>query len=741
MKKRTLITSALPYANGYIHLGHLAGAYLPADIYARFLRLRGEEVLYVCGSDEHGVAITISAEKEKVTPKTIIDKYHEANKAAFEKFGMSYDIFSRTSNDMHHETAREFFADFLKKGLMREKTEEQFYDPSAKMFLPDRYVEGECPNCGYTPARGDQCDSCGAYYNQLELKNPRSVVTGRKPEVRETTHWYFKFGEFQEFLEEYINSHDNEWKDNVVRQTRSWLKQGLADRAVTRDLTWGVKIKGIDGIPSDMAEGKVMYVWFEAVLGYITATKELARERAEKGDVDQKWWEKWWKDESTRYVAFIGKDNIVFHTLIFPAMLHAKGGYILPDNVPANEFLNLEGQKFSKSRNWSIDLMDFQSSFSERRYTDALRYTLAMNFPETRDADFTWRDFQARNNNELAHILGNFVNRTLQFTEKNFGGKIPFMSGKYRDIDEGWRGLVEYLNSAEGEDYEKLYTEIPVSICDKLPENERLLIFSLWKGVNRSAQLYNRYRFRDAINESMNVARAANKYFNDEMPWKTVGPENELCSKTIYICLQMVRALAVLFAPVLPYSSRKINRMLRLDMNGSGSSHNYGHPGENLWNKVLLPTLGEGEKIGKPMILFSMVEDKDVAEQTKKLEEASRASNQGEKFEMIEIDDFMKVKLRTGNILEAEKIKKSKKLLKLIVDIGSEKRQIVAGIAEHYKPEDLIGRSCVVVANLKPAKLMGIESQGMLLAANTADGRLAIVRPENRDIEPGAEVR
>jgi methionyl-tRNA synthetase len=437
---KTLITAALPYANGYLHLGHCAGAYLPADIFARYLRLKGEEVLFICGSDEHGVAITIAAEKEKVNPQAIIDKYHYANMDAFDKFGMTFDNYSRTSLPEHHETAREFFKYFLDNDYLIEKEEEQFYDEKLNMFLPDRYVEGICPNCGKDKARGDQCDSCGAYYDQLELKNPISLVSGNTPVVKKTTHWYMRFDKLQSFLEEYIESHSNDWKENVLQQTRSWLKQGLNERAITRDLDWGVKIDNMEGIPDEKSKGKALYVWFEAVLGYISSTKEYLKKMNLPADE----WKKWWQSNDTRYLAFIGKDNIVFHTLIFPAMLHARNnGYILPDNVPANEFLNLEGQKISKSRNWSIDLKDFITDFPEQVYIDTLRYTLAINFPETKDSDFTWKDFQARNNNELSAIFGNFVNRTMQFLNKNYSDKLPEMSEKYKNLSVIWNEIIK----------------------------------------------------------------------------------------------------------------------------------------------------------------------------------------------------------------------------------------------------------------------------------------------------------
>jgi methionyl-tRNA synthetase len=721
--KRTLITSALPYANGYIHLGHAAGAYLPADIFARFLRLSGSETLYVCGSDEHGVAITIAAEKEGVSPKEIIDKYHNANKAAFDKFGMSFDIYSRTSLPEHHETAKEFFADFLKKGYLIEKEEEQFYDPKAKMFLPDRYVEGTCPNCGYDKARGDQCDKCGAYYNQLELKNPISLVSGDTPVVKKTTHWYMQFDKFQHFLEEYIEGHAKDWKDNVLQQTRSWLKQGLTERAITRDLSWGVKIDDIEGINRNKAQGKVLYVWFDAVLGYITATKIFTKENGKQNE-----WEKWWKDDDTRYIAFIGKDNIVFHTLIFPALLHAKNdGYILPDNVPANEFLNLEGNKFSKSRNWSIDLQEFIDEFPETNFIDALRYTLAMNFPETRDSDFTWKDFQSRNNNELADIVGNFINRTAHFINTKFDGIIPLLGDNYKSIDDEWGKITS------GAAFDEINNDV-------LNENDFAVIQALNDGIKKIRDNYNRFRFRDAITETMNIARAANKYFNDEEPWKTAKSDKELCGKTLYVAANLIHSLAVLLAPVIPFTSEKLFAIF-------GETPHTGIPADNPENidyfaGAGLPNIKSGTKITKPALLFSKIEDKTVEKQIAKLGDKEKENkSEKEPDNIISFDEVMKVKLRTAKIIEAEKIKKSKKLLKLQIDLGNEKRQIVAGIAEHYKPEDIVGKIIVVVANLQPAKLMGVESQGMLLAANTSDGKLKLVTLDDSDIELGAEVR
>ena len=724
--KRTLITSALPYANGYIHLGHCAGAYLPADIYVRHLRLKGEDVLYVCGSDEHGVAITIAAEKEKTTPQGIIDKYHNANKSAFEKLGISFDIYSRTSIKEHHETAKEFFADFLKKGYLIDKEEEQFYDPKAMMFLPDRYVEGICPNCGYDKARGDQCDSCGAYYNQLELKNPKSLVSGETPVVKSTVHWYLQFNVFQEFLENYIEGHSNDWKDNVLQQTRSWLKQGLAERAITRDLDWGVHIDEIEGIDKDKAKGKALYVWFDAVLGYITATKVWASEN--NLGVDE--WKKWWQNNDTRYIAFIGKDNIVFHTLIFPAMLHARNdNYILPDNVPANEFLNLEGQKFSKSRNWSIDLRDFLEDFNSDNFTDALRYTLAMNFPESKDSDFTWRDFQARNNNELADIVGNFINRSAHFVSKQYDSKVPALPDQFKNIKNEWERII----SSDAEDLNS----------DILSDNDLKLIVSLKQGIRLVLDNYNRFRFRDAITETMNIARAANKYFNDEEPWKTAKSDPDKCAKTMYICCNLAYSLAVIFAPIVPFTASKIFSSIGLDPITGNPNSNSGKI--DYWETAMNLNLSENSTFNKPELLFVKMEDDIIQTQIAKLGDNNTQSvdSSKEKTEtnLITIDDFKKIQLRTAKIIEAENIPKSKKLIKLQVDLGNEKRQILAGIAEYYKPEDLIGKLVVVVSNLQPAKLMGNESQGMLLAANSGDGKLTLVHPADDSIGAGAEVR
>ncbi len=717
--RKTLITSALPYANGFIHLGHAAGAYLPADLYARYLRLNNQNVLYVCGSDEHGVAITISAEKEKTTPQHIVDKYHQANSEAFAKFGMSFDIYSRTSLPEHHETAREFFEDFLGKGFLLEKEEEQFYDGTANMFLPDRYVEGICPNCGYDRARGDQCDSCGAYYNQTELKNPKSIISGQKPEVRKTSHWYFKFNEFQQFLEEYIDANKSHWKDNVLAQTYSWLKSGMQERAITRDLDWGVKIEGLKGVDDDKAKGKRLYVWFDAVLGYITASKIWAKDNNQD-------WKSWWQSDDTDYIAFIGKDNIVFHTLIFPTFLKAKGdNFILPKNVPANEFLNLEGEKFSKSRNWSIDLKDFINDFPENHFTDALRYTLAMNFPETKDSDFTWKDFQARNNNELAAIFGNFINRSIQFIYKNFDGKVPNLSANYSDLIQDWS---LFNLRANDEDFRDRFIE-------KYSQNDFNLLLELNKNIDLANESINKFRFRDFLLHTMNVARAANKYFNDEEPWKKIKSDKDYAAKTLFVCSQLLRSLSILFSPVIPFTTAKLYDYLGLESTTGIDKHVIK---ENIWESARLPILKEGSEIKQPEILFKQIEDDVINLQISKLGIKEEAKKQAEE-ELIDISDFQKIKLKTAKVISAEKLKKSKKLLKLQVDTGDDKRQIIAGIAEHYEPEYLIGKTIVVVSNLKPAKLMGEDSNGMMLAASK-DGKLFFVSPE-QEIGEGATVK
>ena len=676
-KEKILVTSALPYANGPIHLGHLSGAYLPADIYVRYKRLRGDEVLYVCGSDEHGVPITITAEKEGLTPQDIIDRYHNMNKDAFEKFGMSFDIYSRTSLPEHHKTAQEFFLNFYNQGLLNEKKTFQFYDEKVKMFLPDRYVEGTCPKCGYEEARSDECEKCGALYDPSELINPKSKITGETPSLKETSHWYFPLGNFQERLEAYVKERSEKygWKDNVLQYCNGWFKDGLRDRAVTRDLDWGIKV------PLPDAEGKVLYVWFEAVLGYISATKKLSEDR---GEPDL--WKKFWQDEKTKYIAFIGKDNIVFHTIIFPSMLMAwndgnENKYVLPQNVPANEFLNFEGKKFSKSRGWGIDVRDFLDIYPP----DPLRYTLAANLPENKDTDFYWKEFQARNNNELADILGNFVNRTFIFAHKHFNGEVPERKG--------------------------------------LSEMDNEMLNLLEAAPKKIGNLIEKYKLKDAVLEMMNVARAANKYFNDSEPWKTVKTDKQKGANTINICLQTIYSLAEIFYPVIPFSAEKMFKMLNAK------------PGD--WYESGKSNLHAGQKLNKAEILFTKIDDKEIEAEINKLPEPEVEK---EKFEQITIDDFAKVKLRSGKILEAEKIKKSEKLLKLKVELKGETRQVVAGIGKSYAPKELVGKNIILVANLKPAKLFGIESQGMILAVEDSEGKLNVVSLSD-NVAPGTEVR
>lgn len=667
-KEKVIVTSALPYANGPIHLGHLSGAYLPADIYVRYKRLNGDDIIYICGSDEHGVPITITADKEKITPKDVIDRFHNINRESFERFGMSFDIYSRTSLPEHHETAKEFFLKYYNQGLLKEKKSLQFFDESKKMFLPDRYVEGTCPKCGNESARSDECENCGALYEQTELINPVSKISGNRPILKETTHWYFPLNEFQERLEKYVGDMDEKygWKDTVLQYCKSWFKEGLTDRAYTRDLDWGVKV------PLDGAEGKVFYVWFEAVLGYISATKELS---AKIGNPDL--WKDYWQDSSTKYIAFIGKDNIVFHTIIFPAMLMAwndasEEKYILPQNVPANEFLNFEGKKFSKSRNWGIDAIDFLKEFP----ADPLRYTLAANLPENRDTDFYWKEFQARNNNELADILGNFINRTFTFVHKHFDGIVPNQN----------------ILSERDSEMLKLVESYP----------------------NRIAEYFERYKIKDGVAEIMNLARAGNKYFNDSEPWKTIKSNRDDCATTLNISLQTIFTLAELLSPVIPFSSEKIFKMLNsksIDWKESGK-----------------PNLTEGHKLGQPEILFTKIED-SVIETKMNILSNSEENNIEPKEEtpLITYDDFMKVQLRVAKIISAEKVAKSEKLLKLQVELGDEKRQVIAGIAKSFSPEDIIDRKIIMVANLKPAKLMGLESQGMILALEDESGKLTLL--------------
>ncbi|MCX8011232.1 MAG: methionine--tRNA ligase [Ignavibacteria bacterium] len=658
--EKTIVTAALPYANGQIHLGHLAGAYLPADIYVRFKRLKGEDIIFICGSDEHGVPITITADKEKITPQEVVDRYHELNYQAFLDFGMSFDNYSRTSLPLHHQTAQEFFLKFHKAGILKEKLEKQYFDQKAQMFLPDRYLIGTCPYCKSEDARGDQCESCGSYLNPTDLIEPRSKITGETPILKETSHWYFPLGEFQTRLEAYIKE-KNEligWKENVLNYCNSWFKEGLADRAVTRDLDWGVKL------PIEGYENKVLYVWFDAVLGYISSTKEWSQKINQPNK-----WKDYWLNNKTKYYAFIGKDNVVFHCIVFPAMLMAwndnsEEKYILPDNVPANEFLNFEGQKFSKSRGWGIDVKEFLENFP----ADYLRYYLATILPENRDSDFYWKEFQARNNNELADIFGNFVNRTLTFTEKHFNSGVPKYSQLTSSDLEMLTALKSYKTNIES--------------------------------------LYERVKIKDALSETMNLARLANKYFNDSEPWKTIKSDVEKCSATIYVSLQVIRTLTIFLSPIIPFTAEKIFGLLNIS----------DKPELKNWDLSAETKLEFGHKISKSEILFKKIEDSQIQPFLNALGKNDSSIEQNQQDERISIDEFKKVKIRVAKVIECQKIEKSEKLLKIKVDLGNEVRQVIAGLAKFYQPEEIIGKKVLVVTNLVKARLMNQESDGMILA-------------------------
>lgn len=679
-REKILVTAALPYANGRIHLGHIAGAYLPADIFVRYHRLKGNDIVFICGSDEHGVPITITADKEKVSPQVIIDRFHNDNKAAFERLGMSFDIYSRTSLPLHHETAKEFFLSFHERGLLNEKKTMQFFDEKSNMFLPDRYVEGTCPKCGNESARSDECENCGALYDPSELKNPVSKISGTTPKLKETSHWYFPLGNYQERLKEFVDEHNQKftWKENVLQYCKGWFHDGLNDRAVTRDLDWGIPV------PLDDAKGKVLYVWFEAVLGYISATKELSKQQN-----NPELWKKYWQEDDTRYIAFIGKDNVVFHCIVFPAMLMAwndgseKAKYILPENVPANEFLNFEGKKFSKSRNWGIDVLDFLDMFQ----ADSVRYSLCVNLPEDRDSDFKWAEFKARHNNELADILGNFINRTFTFVFKHFDGKVPALHA---------------LNTQDSE------------------------MLALLENYPKSVGAYfEKYEMKKAALDIMNLAREANKYFDKAEPWKSVKTDKERCATSLHICLQTIYTLAELFEPMLPFTSQKIFKLLNAN--------------PVVWENCGKFNLQEGHQLNLPEILFQKIEDevieKLIAGMGKSAEEAAAPPE-----ELITYDDFMKVKLVVAKVVQAQKVKKSEKLLQLQLEVEGKQRQVIAGIAKHYEPEHLIGKKVVIVGNLKPAKLMGLESNGMILAVEEEDGGMKILEISDK-VKTGTRVR
>ncbi len=674
--KRTLITTALPYANGPVHIGHLAGVYIPADIYARYLRLKGEEVLMIGGSDEHGVPITIRAQKEGITPQDVVDRYHAIIKDGFERLGITHDIYSRTSSATHHEHASEFFRKLYDKGEFIEKTSQQYYDEQANQFLADRYIIGTCPHCNNERAYGDQCESCGTSLAPTDLKDPKSAITGNTPVLRETKHWYLPLDKYESFLREWILEGHKEWKSNVYGQCKSWLDMGLQPRAVSRDLDWGIPV------PVEGAEGKVLYVWFDAPIGYISNTKELLPDT----------WETWWKSEDTKLVHFIGKDNIVFHCIVFPAMLKAEGSYILPENVPANEFLNLEGDKISTSRNWAVWLHEYLDEFPGKQ--DVLRYVLTANAPETKDNDFTWKDFQARNNNELVAIYGNFVNRALVLTNKYFEGKVPAL-GELTDYDKETIAEVQAIKATIEKELDT-------------------------------------YHFREALKTAMNLARIGNKYLADTEPWKLAKTDMSRVATILNIALQITANLTIVFSPFLPFSSEKLLRML--DVNEAFSW-------DSLGSMELLPV---GHQIATAELLFEKIEDSTIEAQIEKLQATKAANELAERkaepiAQDIQFDDFLKLDIRVGTVLECSKVPKADKLLQFRIDDGLGGRTIVSGIAKHYQPEELVGKQVCFIANLPPRKLKGIESQGMILSAEDLDGSLRLISP-SVEVSPGSKV-
>ncbi len=685
--KRYTVTAALPYTNGPIHIGHLAGVYVPGDIYTRYLRLMKKDVIYICGSDEHGVAISMKARKEGIKPQQVIDKYDAIIRKSFEDFGISFDNYSRTSREIHHKTASDFFKTLYENGKFIEEVTEQLYDAKAEQFLADRFVMGTCPKCQNTEAYGDQCEKCGSSLNATDLINPKSTLTGEIPILKETKHWFLPLNEYDDFMREWIlKGHKNDWKPNVYGQVKSWLDDGLRPRAVTRDLDWGIPV------PVAGAEGKVLYVWFDAPIGYISSTKEWA----EKEGKD---WEPYWKDEDTKLVHFIGKDNIVFHCVIFPAMLKAEGSYILPDNVPANEFLNLEGNKLSTSKNWAVWLHEYLEDFPGKQ--DVLRYVLTANAPETKDNDFTWKDFQARNNNELVAVFGNFINRVVVLTHKYYQGAVP-PPHEFSEVDE--KVLSEL----------KAYPEVIESSIE-------------------------RYRFREALNEMMNVARLGNKYLADEEPWKVIKENPERVQTQMYVALQIATALSSLCEPFLPFTADKLREILNVERMD--------------WKTITTSTalIEARHTIGEAKLLFDKIEDEQIQKQLDKLK-ATEKENTAEMTTEITteevtitpqkdettFDDFMKMDIRVGTILEAEKMPKADKLLILKVDTGIDVRTVVSGIAEHFTPEEIIGKRVTVLANLAPRKLRGVESQGMILMTNDAEGKLVFVNPDKEGVENGA---
>jgi methionyl-tRNA synthetase len=692
--KRHTVTAALPYANGPVHIGHLAGCYLPADIYVRYLRSKGEDVIFICGSDEHGVPITIKAKKEGITPQQVVDKYHKLMGDAFRDFGVSFDVYSRTSNKIHHETASDFFKNLYDKGVFKEEITEQYFDIKANQFLADRYIIGNCPKCGNENAYGDQCEKCGSSLSPTELINPRSTLSGEKPVLKKTKNWFLPLDKMQPDIEKYIEKH-KDWKTNVYGQCKSWLTQGLQPRAMTRDLDWGVKV------PVEGAEGKVLYVWFDAPIGYISATKELFEVQGSKfegkntsnQELQTSNWELYWKDKETRLVHFIGKDNIVFHCIIFPAMLMAHGDYILPDNVPANEFLNLEGDKISTSRNWAVWLHEYLVDFKDKQ--DVLRYVLCSNAPEAKDNDFTWKDFQAKNNNELVAILGNFINRTLVLTDKYYGGKVP-------DVDQ--------------------YTKHDIFLLEEISKFPKKISDSL-----------DNFRFREALAELMNLARLGNKYLADNEPWKIAVTDEKRVRTIMNISLQVSANLAVLMEPFLPFSSIKLSEMLNLK-------------GLRWRDAERTDLLKPGHQLGKASLLYDKIEDPEIDAQiqkladSKKMNELQNTTIPTAKAE-TSFDDFSKMDIRVGTILEAERVPKTDKLLKLKIDTGIDQRTVVSGIAANYKPEDIIGQRVSILVNLAPRTIKGIVSQGMILMAENASGELAFVTPTKENSNNGSIIK
>lgn len=685
--QRYTITAALPYTNGPIHIGHLAGVYVPADIYARFLRMQGNDVAFVCGSDEHGVAIPMKAKKEGITPQQLIDKYHAIIKQSFLDFGVSFDNYSRTSAGIHHETASGFFKKLYEEGKFIEETNQQLYDAEADQFLADRFVTGTCPKCGNEEAYGDQCETCGSSLNATDLINPKSAITGAVPTMKETKHWFLPLDKYENWLKEWILvGHKRDWKVNVYGQVKSWIDDGLRPRAVTRDLDWGIPV------PVEGAEGKVLYVWFDAPIGYISSTKEWAA-RVGKN------WEDYWKAKDTKLVHFIGKDNIVFHCVIFPIMLKAEGSYILPENVPANEFLNLEGRKLSTSKNWAVWLHEYLEDFPGQQ--DVLRYALTANAPETKDNDFTWKDFQARNNNELVAVFGNFINRVVVLTDKYYEGEVP-AAGNYTEVDEQTLATL------------RAYPAVIASSIEK-------------------------YRFREAQGELMNLARLGNKYLADEEPWKLIKTDEERVKTVMHVALQIASALATLSEPFMPFTSAKLKKILNMEQENSEAG--------TTWNEIeskeiLLPS---GHRIGKAELLFSKIEDDQIQTQLDKLE-ATKAANEAEnkkitpQKETATFEDFSKMDLRVGTIIEAAKMPKADKLLVLKVDTGLDVRTIVSGIAESFKPEDIIGKKVTVLLNLAPRKLRGVESEGMILMTEDSKGKLVFLNPDIEGVDNGAVI-